>query len=165
MTPGKGQIRASHRLSLRPAEEGDCMLLWRWRNEEDTRKWSFDTDYVSYEEHRDWFSNKINSPDSKIFIILNEENREIGQVRFDIGGGGSADVGINIAAQERDKGYGSAALRAACQQVKKELNIGKVIAHIKEGNQASVSAFTGAGFKDRGLVAYKGHKAIEMVWG
>ena len=53
---------------------------------------------------------------------------------------------------------------AACRKAKKELGIDRVEAHIKEENQNSVNAFTRAGFKDRGNVAYKGHKAIEMVW-
>jgi len=34
----------------------------------------------------------------------------------------------------------------------------------KEENKASISAFTKAGFIDKGLQDFKGLKAIEMVW-
>ena len=164
MMPAKRQEKASSRLSLRPAEAKDGELLWGWRNEEDVRKWSFESGYVPYEEHKRWFLDRLNSTDSSIFIVLDGEGREIGQVRFDIVTDGAAEVGIAIAAQERGKGYGSAALQAGCQRMKQKGNIDLVIAHVKEGNQNSIDAFTEAGFLNRGLVDFKGYKAIEMIW-
>ena len=59
MTSGKEQKTALYQLSLRPAEGRDCELLWQWRYEENTRKWSFDADYIPYEEHKNWFLNKL----------------------------------------------------------------------------------------------------------
>jgi len=165
MTSRKEQKVASHQLSLRPAEEGDCELLWQWRNEENTRRWSFNTDYVPYEEHKNWFFSKLNSADSEILIISDESKREIGQVRFDISPDGSAEVDISISVRERNKGYGSAALGLACQYALRKFNIARVIAHIKEENKASISAFTKARFINKGSLDFKGHKAIEMIWG
>ena len=154
---------ASNQLSLRPAEEGDCGLLWQWRNEENTRKWSFNTDYVPYEEHKSWFLSKLNSADSKLLIVSDEREREIGQVRFDISQSKSAEINISIEASKRNEGYGSAALKLACQHALEKFNIAKVIAHIREENEASIRAFTKAGFVSKGSLDFKGHKAIKMV--
>ena len=167
MIPRRGQKAALPHVSLRPAEERDCELLWQWRNEKETRKWSFNSTLILYEEHENWFSNKLHSADTRILIILNENESEIGQVRFDISGDKSAEIDISIDAIERNKGYGTSALKLACQYALEHLVIKKVIAHIKEGNQASIYAFAKAGFKNKGLRDFKGHKAIEMVlaWG
>lgn len=165
MTSRKDQKVASYQVSLRPAEEGDCEVLWRWRNEESTRKWSFNSNYIPYEEHKNWFLSKLNSADSEILIVSDENKKEIGQVRFDVGCDGSAEVNISIDAKERNKGYGNAALRLACQYVMEKFNIAKVVAYIKEKNQASINAFKKAGFVNKGEQEFKGHKAIKMVWG
>ena len=164
MNSRKKQKVASHQLSLRPAEEGDCELLWQWRNEENTRERSFDTNYVAYEEHRNWFLSKLNSANSEILIVSDESKKEVGQVRFDINSEGSAEVSISMATMERNKGYGSTALKLACQRAAQEFSLRKVLAHIKEGNKASINVFTKAGFINKGPRSFEGHKAIEMVW-
>ena len=164
MTSPKKQKVASQKLSLRPAEEGDCELLWQWRNEENTRKWSFNTDHIPYQEHESWFLSKLNSFDSEILIVLDESKREIGQVRFDISQGKSAGINISIEASKRKKGYGSDALKLACQYASMKFNVIRVIAHIKEENKASIGPFTKAGFINKGSLDFKGHEAVEMIW-
>lgn len=161
----KQRKAAFPRLSLRPAEEKDCTLLWHWRNDENTRKWSLDSAYIPYEEHRIWFLSRVHSADTKILIVLNENKKEIGQVRFDISCDRSAEIDISINVKERGKGYGSHALRHACQYAFEKFNIAKVIAHIKEENQASIRAFTKAGFIfiNIGSTDLKGHKTIKMI--
>lgn len=155
---------ALHQLSLRPAEIGDCELLWQWRNEETTRRSSFNSSYIPCEEHRKWFENTLGRGTSKILIILNEDKGEIGQVRLDMADENSVEVNISIDAKERNKGYGSTALRFTCQYAKDVLNIAKVIAHIKEENRASINAFSKAGFIEGGTLNFKGQRAIKMIW-
>lgn len=137
-------------ISLRLAEESDCALLWRWRNE--ACQWSFNSAYIPYEEHRKWFINNLRSGNTKMLVVLDENKKEVGQVRLDIW-----DIDISIDAKERNKGYGSSALKVATEK------FDIVIAHIKEGNEASISAFIKAGFKNKGLLDFEGHKAILMV--
>ena len=153
----------SHRLDLRPAKEEDCEVLWQWRNEEDTRKWSFNTEYIPYEEHKKWFLSKLINADSLI-LIVSEGQRNIGQVRFDKSSDGSAEVYISISAAERHKGHGSDALKIACQYAVRKLNVTRMIAHIKDGNEASIGVFTRAGFVNKGLQEFKGFRVIEMLW-
>ena len=164
MNSPKEPIVTSPRLSLRPAEDGDCQLLWHWRNEAKTRQWAFNASYVHYPEHQDWFTDKLSSPDARILVILDGNKEPIGQVRLDISPDRSAEIDISIEASQRNKGYGSAALKLACQYGRDELNITRVIAHIKERNRASIAAFTNAGFSNQGVQDFKGYKAIEMIW-
>ena len=163
MTSPKKTEGAPHRLTLRLAKEEDCRLLWQWRNEENTRKWSFNTEYIPYEEHQKWFLSKLHSVDSLI-LIVSDGKKDIGQVRFDVNQDSSAEVNINISAAERRKGYGAEALKLACRQAMRKLNINKIVAHIKNDNEASIKAFTGAGFRNKGLREFKGHRVVEMSW-
>ena len=164
MRSQREQKVVSPQLSIKLAEEKDCDLLWQWRNEADTQNWSFNSGYITYEEHKQWFLDKLHSTNTKILIVLNNDREEIGQVRFDINGDRASEIGISIDRKKRNKGYGSSALMLACRYASKNFGIAKVIAHIKTGNQASINAFANAGFIDKGEQAFKGHKAIKMVW-
>jgi len=151
-------------LKLRPATFDDCRLLWEWANDPVVRACSFDTASISWDEHVNWFRQRLDSPRSLLYIIINDRGVPIGQVRFDLDSAGNAEVGISIAAAERTQGYGGTALRLACQRVARESGIGKVLAHIKEDNSASIGAFSEAGFIDCGVCVFKQRRAIEMVW-
>ena len=164
MRSQREQKVVSPQLSIKLAEEKDCDLLWRWRNEADTQNWSFNSGYITYEEHKQWFLDKLHSTNTKILIILNNKREEIGQVRFDITGDRASEIGISIDSKRRNKRYGSSALMLACRYAFEKFGIVKVIAHIKTGNQASINAFANAGFIDKGEQDFKGHKAIKMMW-
>lgn len=164
MNSQKERKVASSQLSLRPAEERDCELLWQWRNEENTRKWSFNSAHVPYQEHKDWFLSKLNAAHSELLIVSDEGKREIGQVRLDISPDKTAEIDISIESSRRNKGYGSTTLKLACQYALEKFNIAKVIAHIKEENKASITAFAKAGFINKASLDFKGYKAIEMIW-
>ena len=157
------QTRA-HRLRLRAATLEDCRLLWEWRNDPEVRANSFNPDLIRWDEHVDWFRQKLADPNCLIYVVVDEESTPIGQVRFDINYEGSAEVDVSIDVKARNKGYGSAALKLACQCAVQEFSVRKALAHIKEDNKASISAFAKAGFINKGLQDFKGHKAIEMVW-
>ncbi len=165
MSPHEEPVKVPPQLSLRPAGERDCELLWQWRNEESTRQWSFHSDSIPYEEHKRWFLGKLKSADSLMLIISDKSRGDIGQVRFNMSPDGSAEVNISISAAERHRGYGSNALRLACRYVQRKFKIVRVIAHIKVGNEASIAAFARAGFIHKGLLEFKGHNAVTMLLG
>lgn len=148
--------------SLRMAEAKDCLIIWNWRNDEEARRWSFNPNFIPYKEHEHWFNEILNDSASKILIILDENKKEIGQIRFDISNEHDAEVSLNVDAKNRNLGYGSAALEAACKYALKNFNITKVIAHIKEENKTSINAFARAGFINSGMRNFKGQKSVEM---
>jgi UDP-2,4-diacetamido-2,4,6-trideoxy-beta-L-altropyranose hydrolase len=151
-------------LSLRPVRQKDCRLLWEWANDPVVRENSFNSTPVQWNEHQNWFRQKLADPRCFIYIITGEEGVPLGQVRFDINPDGIAEVDISTDVKERNKGYGSTALKLACQYILGKSNTTKVLAHIKEDNEASIRVFTKAGFANKGLKNFKGHKTIEMVW-
>jgi len=151
------------KVSLRPAEEKDCALIWRWRNDESTRIWFGDTAPIPYQDHKKWFFNKLNSSDTQILIVLNEESKEIGQVRFHLISSRTAEIRVIIDPAERGKGYGSSAIKASCEYAFKELGVEEIIAYIKKENEPSIKAFIKAGFTNLGLKDFGMIRSIEMV--
>ena len=152
------------KLKLRQVRKEDCRLLWGWVNDAAVRLNSFNSNLVQWDEHQRWFEQKLTDSNCFIYIILGEYGAPVGQVRFEIGAGGIAEIGISIDVLARRKGYASAALGLSCRRVSRESNISKVIAHIKQDNKASTGAFISAGFIDNGLHIFKGFKVIEMIW-
>lgn len=149
-------------LNIRLAKEEDCSLLWRWKNEEEARKSAFDSRFISYQEHQRWFLEKLNSANTKIFII-SVKNQPVGQVRLDMHDVQQTVVSISIASQARKKGYGSAALEKVCRYGFEQLQIIRYIANIKRDNSASIKTFKKVGFIESRCKPFKGHQTIEMV--
>ncbi|MFC1911838.1 UDP-2,4-diacetamido-2,4,6-trideoxy-beta-L-altropyranose hydrolase [Chloroflexota bacterium] len=153
-----------NKLKLRLATPDDCRLLWKWANDPNTRTASFASGFIPWEEHVDWFQQKLADPCCILYIVVGEKNIPLGQVRFDRDTGESAEVSISITNVESNKGYGSAALKLACQRIVRESGVRKLTARIKKWNEASIRAFTRAGFTNAGLQDYKGQKVVEMTW-
>lgn len=151
------------KVKLRLANAGDCRRIWEWRNEPVTRQASFKTKYIPFKDHQRWFDKKLASPDTRIFVVMGAENREIGYVRFELRAG-EAEISISIDKSQRGKGYGTAAMRLACQSMQNNSGIQRIIAYLKPGNVASRKAFERAGFVFSGFKTIEGIKAIEMVW-
>lgn len=156
------QISAGN-VTLRPACKEDCRLIWECRNDPDTREASFNTETIFFEDHRAWFESRLGSPDIRFFIILNPEGAGIGYVRFQVKEI-EAEVSIALDEQERGKGYGSAAVRAASEELLSEGKVRRVVALIKQSNAGSRQAFEQAGFRFQGLRRVGADEALEMVW-
>mgnify|MGYP000588971774 CR=1 FL=1 len=72
-----------NKIYLRFVEDEDFDDLLNWRNDESTRKSAFNTHLVSEEEHSKWFNDVINNPLKNQFIIMDQNQNKIGQIRFD----------------------------------------------------------------------------------
>lgn len=153
----------NRRMSLRPAEEKNCKILWKWRNEKSVREASFDSKYISFEEHKKWFSEKLKSKNTKIFIFYDGPEKEIGEVRFDFKAKKNAEIGVVIDKKERGKGYGAKMLKLACKYVFKNFHIKEIVAYIKSENAVSYKAFRKAGFINAGWEKNKGFVCYKMI--
>ena len=151
------------RISLRPAAQDDCQRLWDWRNELATREASFDTQPIPFEDHKIWFSRKLDALDTKIFIIMDAAGREVGYVRFNIESG-EAEISVSVDKCERSKGYGAEAIRLGSEQLLTPGSVNRVIAYIKEDNPASVAAFQRAGYDPMGIKEIAGTMAHVMAY-
>ncbi|HLD89002.1 MAG TPA: phosphate acetyltransferase [Candidatus Nanoarchaeia archaeon] len=132
------------KLEMRFATKGDCKILWEWRNDEETRKMAFSSDFIPYEAHKNWFTKSLRDLSRKI-LIIQDSGEKTGMVRFDIEKN-EATININIAPDKRGKGYGTSSLVESCKYAFENFCITKIIALIKPENIASVRAFEKAGF-------------------
>ncbi len=156
-------FKQSPAVTLRPASLEDCRSLWEWRNDPETREASFNTEVIFFEDHRSWFEKRFSSPDLKILIVRNPEGKEVGYVRFQLEGE-KAEVSVALDPDERGKGYGPAAVRAACDHLLTEGTAKQVTALIKQSNPPSKTAFERAGFRFSEDKEVGPEKVWEMIY-
>lgn len=135
-------------VTLRPALPADRLALWRWRNDPETRRASFNQAEVPLEDHTRWFDESLARPDRRIYIVL-ADGADAGMVRLDLTGG-EATVNVNLAPERRGQGIGTRALRALCREAFEPLGLERLAAWVKADNVAARRAFERAGFRPTG---------------
>lgn len=134
-------------LKLRRVTEEDCVLLWQWVNDPEVRSASFQTAPIPFAEHKRWFTSKMKSEQTVIYIAEDGTGTPIGQFRVEWDEiGGTAQVGVTIAPEKRGLGFASSLIRRATKQASEETGVRQFHAYIKPENQASLHAFKSAGF-------------------
>jgi UDP-2,4-diacetamido-2,4,6-trideoxy-beta-L-altropyranose hydrolase len=100
---------------IRRAKETDRELLFQWVNEKEVRKSSLNSALISFSDHSSWFSEKLNSDRSYIYIIEREGNN-VGQARFDLDENGhTAFIDYSIAREHRGNGWAEPLMRVSCR--------------------------------------------------
>ena len=148
-------------MRLRQVCQEDCKLLWEWVNAPDVRAASFTSGPISWEEHVQWFTNKLNDPQCYQFLAL-ADDIPIGQVRFDVQDDG-VEITVSITSDLRGQGYGSQMIRAASAHLFENTGIIEIFAYIRPDNTASIHAFEQAGYRMVGTKVVKGQQALQMV--
>ncbi len=149
-------------LSLRPAVEGDCELLFSWANDPEARRMSFSPDLIGWEEHQRWFERKLDDENCLLYIVTGPKGEPVGQVRFDIEAEREAVISVSIAPEWRGYGCGGDAIRLATIAAKRLARLAAIHAYIKPENVASTGAFAKAGFGAPVRVTYRGAAALRM---
>ena len=130
--------------SLRKVTEGDMDLLFKWANDPVVRKWSFSKQPITLEEHKCWFDQKYNDPNT-IMWILEESTQPSGVVRFEK----SANrVLLNylIAPEARGKKLASKMLLMSIDKLEKFWKGIDIIAYSLPENVASIKSLKKVGF-------------------
>ena len=143
---------ATRHCFLRKAEREDMEQLFLWANDKEVRKNSFSTAPISYEEHRNWYGNKLQEENTRIYIFC-DGDLEVGALRLEFGRE-EAEISYSIAPEFRGKGYGQELIFQAEQEVRRwqesiPLLPGQAVikAQVKPENQASNKIFTKAGYE------------------
>jgi len=131
---------------LRKADWRDCDDLYRWRNDEETRKASFNSDPIPYDTHRKWFENSLKDPKRFMYVAEDEAGNKIGVVRLDRKNEQVAEFDINLAPEMRGKGYGALLIEEACRKFSNESYCSLFLARAKMDNLASIRVFKKDGF-------------------
>ena len=130
---------------LREVNKEDIDLLFYWANDPDVRRNSFNSEHIPYETHVKWFENMLIDADVLQFILV-KNNEPIGQIRINVDGC-EAVVGYSIAKEYRGMGYGKMIINLMKEQIiKYHPEIKKLIANVKDKNEASKRSFESEGF-------------------
>lgn len=164
---GKGAGRIARRLAseqftFRDAQIGDADRLLDWRNESTTRESSFQSLPIQPQEHLDWLQRTLNDNLCDLWIV-EDEDQEIGQVRFNFDStGDEATISVSLAPHCRGKNWGTTIIESACRRVFQNDDVDTIIAQIKPNNIASIKAFENAGFIDLDPIAIHNSPAKRM---
>lgn len=150
-------------IKLRKIESKDEEITFLWANDEETRKNSFNSKPIIYEEHSKWFQSKIDTINSHYFIC-EVDAIPAGLVRFDYNKEYKAFIiGITIDKRFRDKKLSSLFLKRSCEKFVK-IYKSKIIAFIKVDNIASKKSFERAGFIFQGKEKINENEALKYEY-
>ena len=134
---------------LRSAELGDADRLREWRNDAETRRWSRVQSPVSPSEHQEWLTRVLADPETRLWIA-EVGGAAAGQIRATRERDGWVELHLAIAPGARGRGLGTALIAEAGARALADDRTRGVLAHVKEQNEASLRAFTRAGFAPAG---------------
>lgn len=125
---------------LRQVQNEDCDLLFKWSNDKLVRENSFNSNEIKYNDHINWFYNKLNSSNCHMFILY-FTNIPIGQARMDVQNK-EAIISYSIDINYRGQGFSLKMLKMlekAAQNCNSEID--KLIGYVKLNNISSQKVF------------------------
>jgi len=130
-------------LKLVQAKKEDISFLYKLAQDKTTIKYSLSGKSFKFKDHEKWFSDKLKSKDTKIFI-LNYKKLRLGQLRMDIK---AKEITIDYSVDSffRNRGLGNFIIRNMIKYIKKNTTIYKnrnIAAVVHRRNFMSVSIFT-----------------------
>lgn len=137
---------SKYNLSLRRAKLEDAEFLFILRNDKTVRENSFQTNVIAYEQHLNWYKNKMQDEKTQIYILqINKQNT--GQVRVDEENS-DLEISYAICQEYRGKGYAKWMLGTLEKELRKvENNIGKcLVGDVKKDNISSQKVFLSLGY-------------------
>jgi UDP-2,4-diacetamido-2,4,6-trideoxy-beta-L-altropyranose hydrolase len=150
-------------ISLRAVENKDCQIIWQWANDPATRKASFSSQPILWEEHVKWFELKLKDPNCLFFVINQGSNMfPVGTIRHDIDGN-QAIISINIAPDQRQKYIGRRAVMLSEKTVFQKTLVETTHAFIKTDNIRSINMFTKLGYANTGTVLINSISAYDYT--
>ncbi len=149
---------------IRRAQLSDKQITFDLANDLETRKNSFVSKPIIWEEHEEWFSHRINKDKSPFYILVDESEQVMSVVRFDYKQDGDYVVSVNLSPDFRGRGLGTLVLTETLRQLKTDFSPKSVRAVIKNDNEASRRAFIKAGFVNKGDSKDYGIEANEYVY-
>ena len=130
----------------------DAGLFYNWVNDSMVRHNSLNNDKIAWEEHLNWYLNKIKT-DSKIYILMIDKTA-VGQIRFDL-----TDnywlIDYSIDSNYRGKGYGKKIIELGIENFKKG---DEIKACVKKQNIASIKIFKTLGFSENSKTD------LDLIW-
>ena len=153
---GLGALRIAERivpsardeLSLRQACLEDMEPFYFWANDPVVRENSFQQEPIAWHEHATWFKNKLDSPDSCLWVLQTPRGLPVGQIRFDIQDG-LADIDYSLDPLVRGRGWGEFLLKKGLTEFKRIHRDTPCQGRVKVENNPSRLCFQRLGFIEK----------------
>jgi len=149
-------------LNLRPVQEQDCQLIWKWANDPYARAASFSSEPIPWDNHVRWFKSKLIDPHCFFYIATNRNGMPVGQVRCDRNEDGTV-ISVSVDEKFRGSGVGSMIIELTSQKIFRTSDDQVIHAYIKQSNEASKRVFIKAGFRYVGIKTMYGHSACHYT--
>jgi len=136
------KLQKERLLQLRKAQLSDLDLYFHWANDPYARHNAVIAKQIGYEEHCAWFAKKITSNDTHLWV-LEEREKPVGQIRFDLDRGQKeATLSYSIAPEYRGKGMGLLIVKMGLELFfRTECNFLTINAIVKATNEYSRKIF------------------------
>lgn len=134
-------------LQIRPATKKDSNMILEWRNHEEVRRYSFNSEMIKWSQHKKWFTELL--ADSNRNILITEEKKEpAGVLRFDINNY-TANISIFLKPGKSGRNLGRRTLLVGEEWIKNHHPKIKLLkASVAKDNYASHGMFVAAGFQE-----------------
>ncbi len=127
-------------VSFRLATVEDLEQYFFWANNKATRKQSFSSEPISFQQHSEWFVGKLNDENCKLYV-MEYKGEPVGQIRFDVKDN-KAQISYSLDEKYRGKGLGGFLVEGGTEKLKADLpTVEKIIGYVKTDNIASVKVF------------------------
>ncbi|AWG23039.1 hypothetical protein FFWV33_16660 [Flavobacterium faecale] len=138
--------KINHSLTLRLASLEDENITYDWASNKIVRQYAIQKEEIYFEDHKNWFSNKITAADC-IYFIAEVNNTPIGSIRFDINNIKEALLSFLLDPQFHGKGYGKIILEKGIEEVLKLKELYKIIGVVSIENIPSLKTFKSLEFQ------------------
>lgn len=132
-------------IKIRKANLSDRMSVFNLSNLASTREYSISQTKILFEDHIHWYDEVLKNENIILFIVTNENNKFLGQVRFNINLK-SALISISIEDEIKGKGYSLYILQMAQKLIVEEKGIEHFVAIVNNKNIPSIKLFKRAGY-------------------
>ena len=132
---------------FRDVTMNDSRILFTWHNDGLVRKFSRSTEYVTFEKHSTWLSNRLDLIPNEPFWLFESSTHEVGTTRFDLDlESGQFEVSITINPLFHGMGFGRKLLEKSIVEISKVHPGVNLYAEIHKENEASRHLFLNFGF-------------------
>jgi UDP-2,4-diacetamido-2,4,6-trideoxy-beta-L-altropyranose hydrolase len=154
-------MAATTEIALVPAGPEHRRLVWEWANDPTTRRSSFTSSPIPWDDHVRWYDERLRRDRPDLFIVVDRRSEPIGQVRLEIHDG-RGRMPINLAPSYRGHGYGSLIIDAGSNRLLDEPEVEAIDVYVRPDNEASIKAFRSADFTDAGMVMKDGQHVLRL---
>ena len=133
-------------ISVRRVAEIVSEVIFKWRNDDLTRKMFSTSELVEWDGHSKWLETTLANPNLCLLMCETEQGTPIAVVRFDVEDS-RAKLSINLSPVQRGKGFAPKCLLLAIEYFGKHYPfVLELVAEIKTINLPSRKSFERVGF-------------------